>query len=201
MPVRLDLAKTVAAVFAACGNEGGGDAGPAEPEPATSPTTAFEVPSHQAATMALSATSAEAVTARSVAVAESLRWVGFVRATDLDRVSPINPVYGYACSGGSHKVSWTPPTPPHARQRAHHRPGPTMELTAVRTPADEGGYVALDPETGTTTQGETVEEAVANLREATALYLSEFPIASLGHPAVTTFSLPEHAQAASGLRR
>lgn len=51
-----------------------------------------------------------------------------------------------------------------------------MELTAVLTPAEEGGYVALNPETGTTTQGETVEEAVANLREATALYLCEFPL-------------------------
>ena len=39
-----------------------------------------------------------------------------------------------------------------------------MELTAVLTPAEEGGYVALNPETGTTTQGETVEEAVANLK-------------------------------------
>jgi len=49
-----------------------------------------------------------------------------------------------------------------------------MELTAVLTRADEGGFVALNAETGTTTQGETIEEAVANLREATALYLSEF---------------------------
>jgi predicted RNase H-like HicB family nuclease len=47
-----------------------------------------------------------------------------------------------------------------------------MELTAVLTPAEEGGYVALNPETGTTTQGETVEEAVASLQEATALYLA-----------------------------
>lgn len=53
-----------------------------------------------------------------------------------------------------------------------------MELTAVLTPAEEGGYVALNPETGTTTQGETVEEAVANLAEATALYLSEFPLSN-----------------------
>jgi len=68
-----------------------------------------------------------------------------------------------------------------------------MELTAVLTPAEEGGYVALNPETGTTTQGETVEEAVANLREATALYLSEFPTAVHGHAVVTTFSLPAHA--------
>ena len=68
-----------------------------------------------------------------------------------------------------------------------------MELTAVLTPADEGGYVALNPETGTTTQGETVEEAVANLQEATALYLSEFPMAAKGRPVVTTFSVPAHA--------
>lgn len=68
-----------------------------------------------------------------------------------------------------------------------------MELTAVLTPAEEGGFVALNPETGTTTQGETVEEAIANLREATALYLSEFPLTPKGHPLVTMFSVPEHA--------
>ena len=56
--------------------------------------------------------------------------------------------------------------------------GITMELTAVLTPAEEGGYIALNPETGTTTQGENVEEAVANLKEATALYLSEFLLPS-----------------------
>ena len=65
-----------------------------------------------------------------------------------------------------------------------------MELTAVLTPAEEGGYIALNPETGTTTQGETVEEAVANLKEATALDLSEFPVAAPGHPVVTVFRLP-----------
>ena len=57
-----------------------------------------------------------------------------------------------------------------------------MEFTAVLTPAEEGGYIALNPETGTTTQGETVEEAVANLREAAALYIEEFPMVSRGHP-------------------
>jgi len=71
--------------------------------------------------------------------------------------------------------------------------GLDMELTAVLTPAEEGGYIALNPETGTTTQGETVEEAVANLKEATALYLSEFPLPAPGHPVVTTFSLPANA--------
>lgn len=68
-----------------------------------------------------------------------------------------------------------------------------MELTAVLTPAEEGGYVALNPETGTASQGETVEEAVANLREATALYLSEFPLQRTGHPLVTTFTVEAHA--------
>jgi predicted RNase H-like HicB family nuclease len=68
-----------------------------------------------------------------------------------------------------------------------------MELTAVLAPAEEGGYVALNPETGTTTQGETIEDAIANLQEATELYLSEFPILAPGHPLITTFSVPAHA--------
>ncbi len=68
-----------------------------------------------------------------------------------------------------------------------------MELTAVLTPAEEGGYVALNPETGTTSQGETVEEAIANLKEATALYLTEFPLPVPGHPLITMFTLPAHA--------
>jgi predicted RNase H-like HicB family nuclease len=53
-----------------------------------------------------------------------------------------------------------------------------MELTAALTPADAGGYVALEPGTGATTQVETVEEALANPREATALQWAEFPLAS-----------------------
>lgn len=68
-----------------------------------------------------------------------------------------------------------------------------MEMTAVPTPAEEGGFVALNPETGTCTQGETVEEAVANLREATTLYLSVFPLVRSGHLVVTTFTVAEHA--------
>lgn len=68
-----------------------------------------------------------------------------------------------------------------------------MELSAVITPAPEGGYVAFNPETGTTTQGESVEDALANLREATALYLEEFPLISVGRPLLTSFQIPEHA--------
>jgi predicted RNase H-like HicB family nuclease len=70
-----------------------------------------------------------------------------------------------------------------------------MELTAVLTHAEEGGFIALNPETGTTTHGETVEGALANLQEATALYLSEFPMPSMGHPLVTMFTAPRPAHA------
>jgi predicted RNase H-like HicB family nuclease len=68
-----------------------------------------------------------------------------------------------------------------------------MELSAVLTPTPQGGYVAFNPETGTTTQGETVEEALTNLREATELYLEEFPLVITGHPLLTSFHVPEHA--------
>ncbi|MDO9310172.1 MAG: type II toxin-antitoxin system HicB family antitoxin [Nitrosomonas sp.] len=61
-----------------------------------------------------------------------------------------------------------------------------MELSAVLTPAPEGGYVAFNPETGTTTQGETVEEALANLAEATELYLEEFPMTTVSCSMLTT---------------
>jgi predicted RNase H-like HicB family nuclease len=57
-----------------------------------------------------------------------------------------------------------------------------MELTAVLLPASEGGFTAVNPETGVTTQGESIEEALANLREATELYLEEFPLESRGRP-------------------
>ena len=66
-----------------------------------------------------------------------------------------------------------------------------MQMTAVLTPAEEGGYVAFNPETGTATQGDTVDEALANLREATVLYLEEFPLKKGGTPLVTTFAVPD----------
>jgi len=68
-----------------------------------------------------------------------------------------------------------------------------MLLTAVLMPAPEGGFTALNPETGTTTQGETIEEALANLQEATELYLEEFPLEATGQPLVTTFQVGAHA--------
>ncbi|HEV7672218.1 MAG TPA: type II toxin-antitoxin system HicB family antitoxin [Thermoanaerobaculia bacterium] len=68
-----------------------------------------------------------------------------------------------------------------------------MQLTAVLTHAEEGGFIALNPETGTTTQGESIEEALENLKEATTLYLLEFPLASSLPPLVTSFFVPAHA--------
>ena len=64
-----------------------------------------------------------------------------------------------------------------------------MLLTAVITVAEEGGFIALNPEIGTTTQGETYQEAIQNLKEATTLYLDEFPIKMHSHPVMTTFEV------------
>ena len=68
-----------------------------------------------------------------------------------------------------------------------------MQLTAVLIPAEEGGFVALNPETGTSSQGESIEEALANLREATELYLEEFPAVSYGKALLTTFEVTVRA--------
>ncbi len=45
---------------------------------------------------------------------------------------------------------------------------------------DDDMYVAECPEVGTVSQGVTIEEAIANLREATSLYLDEFPSVGSG---------------------
>ena len=68
-----------------------------------------------------------------------------------------------------------------------------MILTAVIVPAPEGGFTASNPETGITTQGESMEEALANLREATLLYLEEFPITFSSQAIITTFDIPVNA--------
>ena len=46
---------------------------------------------------------------------------------------------------------------------------------SIITRAEEGGFIAVDPNTGTTTQGETYQEALQNLQEAKSLYLKTFP--------------------------
>lgn len=52
---------------------------------------------------------------------------------------------------------------------------------------EEKMYVAECPELGTVSQGYTIEEAVANLREATELYLEEVPLPETSRPVLTTF--------------
>ena len=59
-------------------------------------------------------------------------------------------------------------------------------LTAVIHKEDDL-YVAQCPEVGTASQGTTVEEAVVNLKEATELYLEEFPVPKAERPFMTTF--------------
>lgn len=49
----------------------------------------------------------------------------------------------------------------------------TRTFTAVIHKEDDW-YVADCPEVGTVSQGKTIEEAIANLAEATQLYLEEF---------------------------
>ena len=48
-------------------------------------------------------------------------------------------------------------------------------------------YVADCPEVGTVSQGRTLDEALANLKEATELYLEEFPVPKGQKPILTTF--------------
>lgn len=47
---------------------------------------------------------------------------------------------------------------------------------------EEDLYVAACPEVGTISQGYSIEEAIANLKEATELYLEEFPLEEKGAP-------------------
>lgn len=65
-------------------------------------------------------------------------------------------------------------------------------FTAVVHKEDEL-YVAQCPEVGTASQGETIEEAVRNLQEATEVYLEEFPLVQTYRPILTTFEVPAHA--------
>jgi len=58
---------------------------------------------------------------------------------------------------------------------------------------EEKFYVADCPEVGTASQGESIEEAINNLREATELYLEEFPAQQTFRPILTTFEVAAHA--------
>ena len=60
---------------------------------------------------------------------------------------------------------------------------------------EENMYIAECPEVGTVSQGETIEEAINNLTEATQLYLEEFPLKKEVRSIITTFEVPQVAEA------
>jgi len=64
----------------------------------------------------------------------------------------------------------------------------TAALTAVLH-KEEDMYVAECPEVGTVSQGFTIEEAVGNLKEATELYMEEFPPKRVSKAWLTTFQV------------
>jgi predicted RNase H-like HicB family nuclease len=68
-----------------------------------------------------------------------------------------------------------------------------LTLTAVIHKEDDT-FVAECPEVGTASQGKTIEEAAKNLKEATELYLEEFPLKSTQRSFITTFEVTEVAE-------
>jgi predicted RNase H-like HicB family nuclease len=61
-------------------------------------------------------------------------------------------------------------------------------------------YVAECPEVGTISQGRTIEEAIKNLKEATELYLEEFPIKKTSKPFVSFFEVTSYGKASKAVR-
>jgi predicted RNase H-like HicB family nuclease len=64
-----------------------------------------------------------------------------------------------------------------------------MEVFTAVIKKEEDVYVAECPEVGTASQGKTIEKALSNLKEATELYLEEFPIKGKSHPILATFEV------------
>jgi len=63
-----------------------------------------------------------------------------------------------------------------------------VQFNAIITKEEEM-YIATCPEVGTSSQGETIEEAIKNLQEATELYLEEFPLEIKQRSLLTTFEI------------
>ena len=63
-----------------------------------------------------------------------------------------------------------------------------QRLTAILHREDEV-YVAECPEVGSVSQGDTIEDALANLKEATELYLEECPQPNPTPRLLTTFEV------------
>jgi predicted RNase H-like HicB family nuclease len=64
-----------------------------------------------------------------------------------------------------------------------------MRLLTAVVHSEHDLWVAMCPEVGTSSQGQDIDEAVANLRDATELYLEEFPAPEATRSLVTTFEV------------
>ena len=69
----------------------------------------------------------------------------------------------------------------------------TTELLTAILHLEDDLYVAECPEAGTVSQGYSIEEAIANLKEATELYLEEFPLVKVSRSLLTTFEVAIYA--------
>lgn len=69
----------------------------------------------------------------------------------------------------------------------------TMTSFSAVIVKEDGFYVAKCPEVGTASQGKSLDEAIKNLKEATELYLEEFPLQRYGNPIMTVFEVATHA--------
>jgi len=56
-----------------------------------------------------------------------------------------------------------------------------IKLTAELIPDEEGGYVVYCPELDITTEGETVEEAIAMLKDAAKGYIEVVGLENIPH--------------------
>ena len=75
-----------------------------------------------------------------------------------------------------------------------------MKTLSAVIQKEEDMYVAKCPEIGTASQGKTVEEAISNLKEATELYLEEFPIKTVSKPIMTFFEVVTNATIKKSIR-
>lgn len=64
-----------------------------------------------------------------------------------------------------------------------------MESLSAIVTKEDGTYIAKCVEIGTVSQGKSIDSAIKNLREATELYLEEFPLKKHKKPLFTTFEV------------
>ncbi len=64
----------------------------------------------------------------------------------------------------------------------------TQSFTAIIY-KEEDMYIAECPEVGTVDQGETIQAAIANLKEATKIYLEECPLPAISPRFVTSIEV------------